>query len=92
MTIKDIKEIFANEYTDIEYYRYQFQNHRSIHTDYIESVDDITENETVEDWLLADQETYSNTVYANAGAKADFTEWYDDAEAKVLIVIIKDEF
>lgn len=35
-----------------------------------------------------DEEEYDETILANSGIKADFDDWYDDKEAKVLVIVL----
>lgn len=93
MKIKELKELLkeqGNEYYDIEVYKYTFDNHKSIHTDYITSIEDYNDNTEVEDYQLMNEEDYNNSILANSSKQADFEEWYDDKDAIVLVVIMKE--
>lgn len=92
MKINELKELLkeqGKEYYDIEIYKYAFNNHKSIHTDYITSIENYDDNTEIEDYQLMNEEEYSNTILANSCKKADFEEWYGKKNAIVLIIIIK---
>ena len=92
MKIKKLKELLkeqGKEYYDIEVYEYKFNESKSIHTDYIKYIENYTENDEINDYRLMNEEEYNNTILANSCKKADFEEWYDDKDAIVLVVIVK---
>jgi hypothetical protein len=86
MKIKDVEEMHKGEYTEMEVYRNFASNRPGFHTDRIRSVDDYTEDTEVIEYELADEEKYNQTILANAGPTADFNEWYDNKDAKILLV------
>ena len=93
MTIKELKELLeeqGREYVNMEVYSYLFSNH-SIHTDSIKSVEEYSDDDEVIDYELMNEEDYQRTILANSCDIADFAEWYDDANAIVLIVIIDEK-
>ena len=86
MTIKEIEERFKGLYVDMEVYKNFASNSYGFHTDRIKSVDDYTENTEVIEYSLADEEEYNETVFANVSSTANFEEWFDDKNAKILLV------
>ena len=97
MTIKEIKEMYANQYADIEIYRpvtpcstnsKAFRHACEFKTDYIESVEDYDETSEVIKCELMGEEDYNCSVLADSSVPANFAEWYDNANAKVLCVLI----
>ena len=88
MTIKDVINEHKGEYVDCEVYEYT-DRRRVIHTDFIRSIDDPDMNAEVIDWELMDEDDYDKSVLANSSVSADFSEWYDDKEAKVLVIMIE---
>ena len=91
MTIKELKELLKEQgkkYMDIEVYRYKSNKH-IIHTDFIDWVEDYTDDSKVFDYELMDEDEYNETILANSGIQADFCEWYLKDKAKVLIIILE---
>ncbi len=78
----------TGEWVDWEAYVYTGKRH-SIHGDFIRSVDEPNLDAEVDSWELMDEEDYNQSVYANTSVKADFAEWYDDSDARVLVVVLK---
>lgn len=96
MTIKEVKEYYKGKYTDCEIYRWCDNRNKKVHTDYICETDDMindiyNENEEVEFDSLMDEKEYDMTINANSGIKADFGEWYDDKNAKVLVIVLNEK-
>lgn len=84
-----LKELASN-CADVEIYVYRGENH-SIHTDSIKGLDinlDNLPDEIECDFSEMDEEEYNETILANSGVKADFDDWYDDKEAKVLVIVL----
>lgn len=94
--MKKITELLAEELNkcqDIEVYRYTGKNH-DIHTDFIESLDVNINDLKVEsindiDFQLMDEDDYNNSILANSCTAADFDDWYGDKDAKILVIILK---
>lgn len=94
MTVKELMKMYP-EAVDVELYRACGKDASSFHTDSIDFVanlcatglsdDDLKMN--VETYKLMDEEDYDNSINANS-EHADFAEWYDDAEALVLVAIV----
>lgn len=76
----------VENFADFEVYRFTGRRH-DLHTDCIEKIEEPSLDTEVEMWTLMDQEEYNNTILANSSIPADFAEWYDDADAKVLVII-----
>ena len=84
MTIKEVKEMFRNEYCDVEVYVDKWNYRAGFHTDRIESVDDYSDKSEVLEYELMDKEMYSATVLANVGLT-----WEDyglDDDDKILVI------
>lgn len=98
LTLKEIKAMHEGQYVDIELYTAKFigETHHNFHTDYIKAYNDaeeyITEEQLdkllIEDYELMDEYDYNNSICANSSVSADFGEWYDDADAKVLVCLV----
>lgn len=92
MNIKEVINTYKNEYTDIEVY-YSISRNGDIHTDNLRFIEEIPEDDMdgtgeVISWDLMDEEDYNNSVLANSCIEADFAEWYDDKNAKVLVILM----
>lgn len=95
MTIKEVREICADQYVEIEFYTRENVNYNhGWHGDFLKCVDeyDISEDTQVDDWELMDEEKYGNSIIANGDITADFNDWYGDKNAQVLCIIIKENF
>ena len=91
MKIKELKELLKKqkkEYVDIEVYKFNSIK-KSIHTDYINSVENYTDEYEIEDYELMNEYDYNHSILANACEEANFSEWYDDNNAIVLVIILK---
>ncbi len=79
------------EYTDFEVWMYKDKSKR-LHTDYIKNIDDeYDENLEVDNYYIMDEDEYNKTVLANSGEYANFEEWYDNKNAKVLVIMVNYE-
>lgn len=93
MTIKEIIRDYEAQAADIEIYL-STGSIMNLHTDRLSEPEkklDYDHDYQLADEInfeLMDEETYDNTLLAN-GQRADFVEWYDDAEAQVLVIAIK---
>ena len=90
-TAAEIKKMYEGRYADIEFYKFRFNN-RIIHTDYIEYIEDVSDDAPVEDFELMDEERYNFSVLANCCGETDFKTWYGSSEARVLVVIVADDY
>ena len=90
MTIKEMKEKYAVQFVDVEVYEINSKR-KSVHTDFVDSVDDYTDETKVDDFYseLMDENRYNETICANCD-DADFSEWYDDSDAKILVIILEE--
>lgn len=94
MTIKEVKEMYKGEYADVEVYKTdEVGDHypRHFHTDNCKAIDDYMEEAEVGLYELMDEEEYNNSILANTSERADFADWYDDKEAKVLCIMLRNE-
>lgn len=93
MTIKEVKEMYDKQYKDVEVYEPNssgkyYPNH--FHTDNCKCVDEYTDESEVGLYELMDEEDYNNSIMANSSEYADFEEWYDNKDAKVLCIMLAD--
>lgn len=90
MTIKEMKEKYAGQFVDVEVYEFTSKR-KSVHTDFLDSVDDYTDETKVDDFYseLMDENRYNETICANCD-DADFASWYDDSDAKILVIILEE--
>lgn len=97
MTVKElIKEQYNDSIADFEVWAYVGKVHK-IHGDFITNLDEVFSKEKYQDcevvsWEIMDQERYANSIVANSIENADFEMWYDDKDAKVLVIVIGEEF
>ncbi len=89
-TLRELLKSHKGEYTDWEAYAYTDRSRR-LRTDFIKSIEDVNLDAEVDDWWLMDEEEYNDTILSNSSVPADFAEWYDDADAKVLVVVVKED-
>ena len=91
MTIKDAKEMYKNEYADIEVYEPLSTGRfypKSFHTDNCRSTDNYNEDTEVKLVELMDEDDYNDTLLANTDIHVDFEDLYGNKNAKVLCVMI----
>ena len=63
-----------------------------IHTDFIRGVDpDMYMDAEVDCALLMSEEEYANSVLANDSTPVDFRDWFGDANAKILVIMLADK-
>lgn len=82
----------SGNYVAVEIYR-STDSRNELHTDFIkhecESLDDLPNNyDFACEVYELDQDEYNDTILANACESADFRDWYGDADALVLAVLI----
>jgi hypothetical protein len=95
LTIAEVKEMFKkefenNEIADIEVYApmsegKHYPNHFS--TDNCKPVDEYDDSTLVGLWELMDETDYEHSILGNSSERADFEAWYDDKNAKVLVLL-----
>lgn len=87
MTIKEVKELYKNEYTAFEVYQFTSKRH-SIHTDFIRELnpEEYNDESEVVTHQLMDEDCYNSTIFANCSNK--FADIYDKND-KVLVLVIK---
>ena len=86
----------AKKADDVEIYQFTEQDRyiRGIHTDVIKGIDiDINSlpDEFTGEVELMGEDEYGRTVLANSSINADFTEWYEDKDATILVVVMSCE-
>jgi hypothetical protein len=95
MTIGELKERLkkqGTEYCDIEVFVKACSNSRlTFRTDDIRGIDDYNDNSKVLDYRIMDEKDYDTSILANGCIRADFEEWYDDKNAKVLCIMTDKE-
>ena len=87
MNLKEVKEMYKNEYTTFEVYQFISKQH-DIHTDFVrelESHEYNDESEVVTHQLM-DENDYNSTIFANCSDK--FADIYEKSD-KVLVIVIK---
>lgn len=93
-----LNECFTKEqlsdYADVEFYIGLHGNHCQFHTDKVDCIDgdfDSLKDREVLTYEAMDEDEYNATIYANCGMKADFDEWFDDKNAKILCILLADK-
>ena len=94
MTVKEVIEKYNGQYAEVEIYSYKGKVHR-IHTDFLENIDGVYDKtvyltKEIDEFLLMDEDEYNSTILANGSIYADFTDWYDDKNAKVLVITLNE--
>lgn len=92
MTIKEVKEMYAGQYIDVEVYMPVSRGEyypNEFHTDNCNYVLEYDDNAEAGLYELMDEVDYTQTILANMIDVADFNEWYGDSNAKVLCVMLK---
>lgn len=86
MNIKEIKALYNGEFDAVEVYRFTGKRH-SVHTDFIEELEDYSEDAEVQTHELMDEDEYNSTIFANCSNR--FTNIYEKSD-KVLVIVIKE--
>lgn len=92
MKVKDIIESEKENFDTFEVWQYTDRTHR-LHTDFIKNVDEIysmsiLKNIPVYNYEIMDEDEYSSTILINSDSPADFEEWYDNKDTKVLVIML----
>lgn len=92
MVVSEVKNMFKNQYVDIEYYRSN-DNHSHIITfnmEYCTGIDacEVTNDMEVIAYQLMNEQEYNENLLANSGITCDFDDWYGDKTAKVLCILL----
>ena len=91
LTVKDVKEMFAGQYDDIEVYK-PFEKGKYypkyFRTGNCKFTEDYSDESEVGLYQLMNEDDYDHSILANASVKADFGMWYDDKNAKVLCIML----
>lgn len=86
--IKDIKNINKNIY-DYDIYRYIDNNNKKLHTDYIQAIYEDYENLEVKEYYILSEQEYDETILANSSITANFYEYFNNKNAKILVIIVE---
>jgi hypothetical protein len=102
MKASELLELWKDEIVDFEIYQL-FSEYNGFHTDnlknyyvladgrvYDENIvekSDLLDNEVMQ-YAIVDENDYNRTVMANSCESADFESWYNDKNAKVLLIAI----
>lgn len=80
----------ADNLTTFEIWKYTDKTER-LHTDFIKNIDGEYSlerlNDFEADYFIMDESEYDKTICANCQA-ANFEEWYDDKNVKVLVIML----
>lgn len=92
-----VREIITNVYskadnlTTFEIWKYTDKTER-LHTNFIKNIDEEYSldrlNDFEADYFIMDESEYDKTICANCCQAANFEEWYDDKNAKVLVIML----
>lgn len=101
MTIKEVKEMYKEKFDNGEVYDIEVYEPRGwgrhypdhFHTDNCDFVDESEWNDDtfVELYELMNEEDYRYSIDANSCISTNFEEWYDDKNAKVLVMMLAEE-
>lgn len=91
MKVKDIIKAHIDSVSDYTILKSKFGT-KSFHTDSIHFVDSNEEKQffgaEAKDFAIMDEDEFNRTVFANVSSEADFDEFYDDKNAKVLVILV----
>ena len=92
-TVAEIIDRERENFTDFEVWKFKFSDTDHIHTDRIENIDSDHSFSCFSaavpvGYAIMGESEYDSSVLANCGPSADFAEWYDDANAKVLVIML----
>ena len=98
MTVEQLVRNYRNKVNEIEIY--EWVNQRKYRKKVLSSeITSIDESEVEDfrlcnpaDWEVMDEDRYSETIMSGTCCYADFDEWYDDKDAKVLVIILEDDW
>ena len=91
MTVRQIKEKEKGNFAGVEIYKFR-DNEHIIHADYIIAVDDVDEETEAADYRLMGEEEYNKTIYACSSYTANFEGYYDDKNARVLVIVLGEHY
>jgi hypothetical protein len=91
-TIKELQN--DTDYVEYQIYAYTDRTHRE-HGDFITNLNEIYSIDFLKDkevlhYEIMDEERYNETIFANCSESADFELWYDDKDAKVLVMFLSE--
>ena len=94
MKVYELLDLYKGEYVDLEIYEL-FSKNKGFHTDNLEcclsscySIELLKNLEVLGYWLMNEGD-YNSEIMANTCENADFLEWYEDKNAKVLVLAVK---
>lgn len=89
-TVKEIlKKYYTKDVVDFEVYVDKFKPKLGFHTDFIQSVEDYSDDDKVIDFEVMDKDDYSNSILA--GSNISWEDYGYDDENKILVIKIKQE-
>lgn len=96
--VEEIKQVAKeNNCVEIEVYKFKDKSHH-IHTDFVEFVCfggdsefDLIPESAFESYEVMNEGEYDRTLHANT-ERADFNEWYGNKDAKVMVVMLKEDY
>lgn len=96
MKVKELIQEKSNSYYDYEVFAFTDKRH-SVHGDFIKNIDYDHNFEEYQDcevsyWEIMDEKRYDESILANSCEKANFGEWYDDSNAKILVIILDENW
>ena len=89
MTVKELKESLYGQYADCEVYRFRDDEH-VVHAEYVIAVNEVADDDEVCSYRLMNEAEYNKTIYANSSYTADFEDYFEDKNAKVLIIVLSE--
>lgn len=87
MTVRELLNRKKGSYTDWEMYGALKDNNFEFHTDSIRSIRNDLDAE-VKAYEIMNEDRYDKTILANAMECANFKQWYDDKNARILVIAI----
>ncbi len=96
MKVKELIQDKNISYYDYEVYAFTDKKH-SVHSDFINNIDWYYNIEEYQDcevsyWEVMDEKRYDESILANSSETANFGEWYDDSNAKILVIILDENW
>lgn len=89
MTIKEVEEMYKDEYAEVEVYMPVDKMPDHFSTDNCKDAYSYNDDTKAEFFELMDEDTYNGTILANTVDTANFADWLGNKDAKILCIIIK---
>lgn len=87
-TVKEIlKKYYTKDITDFEVYIDKYEPKLGFRTDYIQGVEDYSDNDKVIDFEIMDKDEYSNSILANS--RISWEDYGFDDDDKILVIKIE---